>query len=60
MRNENQLLRDSIASLQKTFTAESGAKAQEAWQSMVDKQLELSNEITKSFFEAMKQAPKSK
>lgn len=60
LRNENQLLRDSIASLQKTFTAESGAKAQEAWQSMVDKQLELSNEITKSFFEAMKQAPKSK
>lgn len=58
LRNENQLLRDSIANLQNTFAAENGAKAQEAWQSMVDKQLELSNEITKSFFEALKQTPK--
>lgn len=60
LRNENQLLRDSLASLQKTFAAENGAKAQEAWQSMVDKQLELSSEITKSFFEALKQPPKPK
>ena len=58
LRAENKLLRDTIASLQQTFAAENGAKAQEAWQSVVDKQLEMSREVTKSFFEALKQPPK--
>ena len=58
LRSENKLLRDTIASLQQTFAAENGAKAQEAWQSVVDKQLEMSREVTKSFFEALKQPPK--
>ena len=58
LRSENKLLRDTIASLQQTFSAENGAKAQEAWQSVVDKQLEMSREVTKSFFEALKQPPK--
>ncbi len=55
---ENQLLRDTLRDLQQTFAAENGAKAQEAWQSVVDKQLEMSREVTKSFFEALKQTPK--
>jgi len=58
LRAENQLLRDTIRNLQQTFSAENGAKAQEAWQSVVDKQLEMSREVTKSFFEALKQPPK--
>jgi hypothetical protein len=58
LRAENQLLRDTIRDLQQTFAAENGAKAQEAWQSVVDKQLEMSREVTKSFFEALKQPPK--
>jgi hypothetical protein len=58
LRAEDQLLRDTIRNLQQTFSAENGAKAQEAWQSVVDKQLEMSREVTKSFFEALKQPPK--
>jgi len=58
LRGENQLLRDTIRDLQQTFAAENGAKAQEAWQSVVDKQLEMSREVTKSFFEALKHPPK--
>jgi regulator of replication initiation timing len=55
---ENKLLRETLRQLQETFTSENGAKAQEAWQSIVDKQLEMSREVTKSFFEALKQPPK--
>jgi hypothetical protein len=58
LRAENQLLRDTIRDLQQTFATENGVKAQEAWQSVVDKQLEMSREVTKSFFEALKQPPK--
>ncbi len=58
LRAENQLLRDTIRDLQQTFATENSAKAQEAWQSVVDKQLEMSREVTKSFFEALKQPPK--
>jgi hypothetical protein len=57
LRAENQLLRDTIRDLQQTFATENGAKAQEAWQTVVDKQLEMSREVTKSFFEALKQPP---
>lgn len=58
LRAENQLLRDTISELQKTFASENSIKAQEAWQSVVDKQLEMSREVTQSFFEALKQTPK--
>ncbi len=56
--SENQLLRDTLRQLQETYSAENSEKAQEAWQNVVDKQLKMSNEITKSFFEALKQPPK--
>ena len=54
LRAENHLLRNTILNLLHTFAAENGAKAQEAWQSVVDKQLEISHEFTKSFFDALK------
>jgi len=58
LRAENQVLRDTLRDLQQSFNTENATKAQEAWQSVVDKQLEMSREITKSFFEALKQPPK--
>lgn len=56
LRAENQLLRDTIRELQQSFIAENGAKAQQAWQEIVDKQLEMSREATKSFFDVLKQS----
>jgi regulator of replication initiation timing len=53
---ENQMLRDSIRELQQRFIAENSAKAQQAWQDVVDKQLEMGREVTKSFFDVLKQS----
>jgi regulator of replication initiation timing len=59
LKNENQMLRDSIRDLQNRFMAENGAKAQQAWQEVVDKQLEMSREVTKNFFDVLKQTSTS-
>ena len=59
LKNENQMLRDTIRDLQNRFMAENGAKAQQAWQEVVDKQLEMSREVTKSFFDVLKQTSTS-
>jgi hypothetical protein len=55
LKAENQLLRDTIRELQQSFIAEGGVKAQQAWQGVIDKQLELNREATRSFFDALKQ-----
>jgi regulator of replication initiation timing len=57
---ENQMLSDTIRELQQRFIAENGAKAQQAWQEVVDKQLEMSREVTKSFFDVLKQSSPEK
>jgi hypothetical protein len=55
LKSENKLLRDTIRELQQSFMAEGGVKAQQAWQSVIEKQLELNREATTSFFDALKQ-----
>ena len=60
LKNENQLLRNTIGDLQQKYMAEHGAKAQQAWQEIVDKQLNMSREVTKSFFDVLKQTPPAK
>jgi hypothetical protein len=60
LKAENQLLADSIRELQQRFIAENSAKAQQAWQEVVDKQLEMSREVTKSFFDVLKQSSPTK
>jgi hypothetical protein len=60
LKAENQLLTDSIRELQQRFIAENSAKAQQAWQEVVDKQLEMSREVTKSFFDVLKQSSPNK
>ena len=41
LKAENQMLRDTIRELQQKYIAENGAKAQKAWQDIVDKQLDM-------------------
>jgi Tat protein secretion system quality control protein TatD with DNase activity len=60
LKAENQMLSDTIRELQQRFIAENGAKAQQAWQEIVDKQLEMSREVTKSFFDVLKQSSPEK
>lgn len=60
LKTENQTLRDTISKLQQSFAAENSAKAQQAWQEIVDKQLDMSREVTKSFFDVLKQSPSKK
>jgi hypothetical protein len=60
LKAENQLLSDTIRELQQKFMAENGAKAQKAWQEIVDKQLDMSREVTKSFFDVLKQSSPTK
>lgn len=60
LKTENQTLRDTINKLQQSFAAENSAKAQQAWQDIVDKQLDMSREVTKNFFDVLKQSPSKK
>ncbi|MES2180962.1 MAG: hypothetical protein V4493_02555 [Pseudomonadota bacterium] len=60
LKTENQTLRDTINKLQQSFAAENSTKAQQAWQEIVDKQLDMSREVTKSFFDVLKQPPSNK
>ena len=60
LKTENQILRGTIRELQQGFSTENAAKAQQAWQEMVDKQLEMGREVTKSFFDVKKQTPPKK
>jgi regulator of replication initiation timing len=60
LKNENQMLRNTLGELQQRYMAENSAKAQQAWQEVVDKQLEMSREVTKSFFDVLKQSTPTK
>ncbi len=60
LKNENQMLRTTLGELQQRYMAENSAKAQQAWQEIVDKQLDMSREVTKSFFDVLKQSTPTK
>jgi len=60
LKNENQMLRNTIGDMQQKYTAEHGIKTQQAWQEIVDKQLDMSREVTKKFFDVLKQTPPTK
>ena len=60
LKTDNQMLSDSIRELQQRFIAENSAKAHQAWQEVVDKQLEMSRNVTKSFFDVLKQSTNDK
>jgi len=60
LKNENQMLRNTLGELQQRYMTENSAKAQQAWQEIVDKQLDMSREVTKSFFDVLKQSNPTK
>lgn len=55
LKSENEQLRNTLRELQQSLIAEGSAKAQQAWQEVVDKQMEINREATRGFFEALKQ-----
>ncbi len=55
LKEENSFLRDTIRELQLNLFKEGGEKAQQIWESSIDKQLELHKDIAKKFFEIFRQ-----
>lgn len=62
LKAENAQLRNTLRDLQQSFVAEGGAKAQRAWQDVMERQMEMNREATQSFFDALNAfgAPKKK
>ncbi len=54
LKKENKFLQDFIRELNLKLIAEGGMKMQELWKSAIDRQMELSKEVTKNFFELFK------
>jgi hypothetical protein len=52
---ENAFLKETLKQLQTDLFLEGGKKMQEEWQKVIDKQLEMHQEITKNFFELFKE-----
>jgi len=55
LKKENQFLKDTIRELQEKVFTEGSAKVQEAWTGIVEKQIEVSKDIAKNFFDLFKQ-----
>jgi len=54
LKKENAFLSDTIQKLNIRVMAEGGLKMQEAWKDTLDKQMDMSKEIAKNFFEIFK------
>ncbi len=55
LKAENQLLKNMIKDLQFNLFSEGGEKAQQAWHSIIDKQIKMNAEVANTFFEAIRQ-----
>jgi regulator of replication initiation timing len=51
LKEESKFLRDTLSQLQENLYSEGGEKAQQAWQEIIDKQLDSHREIAKNFFD---------
>lgn len=60
LKSENDLLKTTLRDLQQTFFNEATTKSQQAWKEMLEKQLEVNREISRGFFDALKQPPQGK
>lgn len=60
LKKENDFLKETIQKLNFQVMTEGGVKMQEAWKSTMDKQMEVSKEIAKSFFDLFKLSDKGK
>lgn len=53
LKTENAQLRSALRDLQQSVVAEGGAKAQRAWQEVMERQMAINREATQSFFDAL-------
>ena len=51
LKEENRFLRETFGQLQENLYSEGGEKAQQAWQHIIDTQLDANREIAKNFFD---------
>jgi len=56
---QNTFLRETILQLQQKMFAEGGEKVRETWESIIDKQIEMNEEIAENFFEFFRQGSSS-
>lgn len=56
---QNTFLRDTIMQLQLKMFAEGGEKVREAWENIIDKEIEMNKEIAKNFLEFFRQGSTS-
>lgn len=54
LERENRFLKDTIQQLNFKVMTEGGIKMQEAWNTTIEKQMELGKELTKNFFDIFK------
>ncbi len=59
LRYQNAFLRETIMQLQLKMFAEGGEKVREAWENIIDKQIEMNKEIAKNFSEFVRQGSTS-
>ncbi len=55
LKAENEFLKNTIQELRLRMMAEGGEKARDAWQSIMDKQMEMNKEMAKNFLNFFKQ-----
>ncbi len=59
LKKENEFLKNTVREMQLKVFAEGGAKMQEAWRGIVEKQMEMSRDIAKDFFKLFEQKGES-
>lgn len=55
LKAENKFLREAMQELQQGLFSELGEQGRQMWDQTIDKQLELNKEITRNFFEVIRQ-----
>jgi hypothetical protein len=55
LKEQNGFLRDTLRELQANIFKEGGEKMQEAWETIIEKQLEVNREVAKNFFELLRE-----
>lgn len=60
LKKENDVLKQTVSELQQNMFKEGAGKAQQAWQGIIEKQMEMNKEIARSFFDQFKDFGKGK
>ncbi|MDH4100315.1 MAG: hypothetical protein OEV28_07035 [Nitrospirota bacterium] len=60
LKKENDLLKDMVKELQNNLYKEGAEMAQQSWQNLIEKQMEVNKELAKSFFDQFKDSGRDK